>query len=66
MYVINKKEKIYSTVVLLSVASHRGQVWVQTQGPGPAGDWIWTYNLGLVWVWTPNVWVQVQLVSGPN
>ena len=45
MYVINKKEKIYSTVVLLSVASHRGLVW--TQGPSPAGDWTWTYNLGL-------------------
>ena len=29
-----KKGKIYSTVVLLSVASHRGQV--RTQGPGPA------------------------------
>ena len=53
-----KKEKIYSTVVLPSVASRRGQV--QTQGP--AGDWTWTYNLGLgllcldldldIWVWS--------------
>ena len=73
MYVINKKEKIYSTVVLLSVASHRGQV--QTQGPGPAGDWTWTYNLGLgplcldldpdIWVWSRSGPRSARSRTGP-